>query len=229
MNQEFPTVKQLYHGSMLRSIAHAVSTAFYPDLSYEIFWDEQHYHCNDSEGTQGAITFAKEGVIGALNDFDSNRNPFLERNNHKTYDITPYFEGIPTALREIAERETLQYLIEDYRNQHIPVVTTAFWSSGEYLTAAESWKSVYKHGAHLLRIELMPFETAISALEEDYEFPIHHLELVQTILNKKMALQHEKMTLTDNEYDLLICEGDEGISESEELFNAMQIYFPMQK
>ena len=100
----------MYDGALLRAIAHAVWTASVPFFAYEIYWNGQHYHCKDLQGTQGTVTFTDAGVVGAFNDFHSDRNPFIAKNNYKTYDINPYFVGIPEALRSIAEEETLQYL-----------------------------------------------------------------------------------------------------------------------
>lgn len=49
------------------------------------------------------------------------------------------------------------------------MIATAFWSAGEYLTAAFPWSDVFRNGAHIVRVELLPDSAALKDWQERYQ------------------------------------------------------------
>ena len=54
------TRNNLFIGSLIASITHAIMTNVYPDLSYEQSWESNHYSIQNSQGLRGTISFEQE-------------------------------------------------------------------------------------------------------------------------------------------------------------------------
>ena len=146
----YPRTETLRCGVLLSAIVNAVMVAKEPDLARFMSWDGKNYVLNNADGTYGAITFDGDDVVGVFFDSQSSRNPYL---SDGSYDIDAYFRGMPSRLRLIAQSQTLRYNRQVYRGQTVPLITAAFWSDGEYLTAAFPWSDVFRNGAHIVRVE----------------------------------------------------------------------------
>lgn len=220
---EFPSVQQLKHGVLLCSIAQAVINAGCPELAYEISWNQGNYNVNNGQGDRATVTFKDNLVVGAVFDHESKFSRFGR--NRKNYDINIFLRGMPDTLREIAETETLRYLLDKYKGRVMSIITTAFWSSGDRLTAAMDWETVYKNGGHVLRIELLPFEAAMPQIAEYFDLlnPTQ-LDLVSSLFQKRIAAS-DRIILDKAEYTILTSGGVDGIQQSKSLFAAIGISF----
>lgn len=156
--ESFPQCMQLWKGAILGTIAHAIRVTSNPDFSHEQSWDGSNYSVQDSMGSRGTISFAKERIVGVFFDKDSPRNPFR---SGQAYDLDSLLAGMPTEHLSIANNEALQYVLQEYGGTAMPIITAAFWSAGDYLTAAEPWSQVFVHGAHLIRIQLQEHSAII--------------------------------------------------------------------
>lgn len=213
--KNFPTRLQLWRGAILRSIAHAVFIANNDLLAYEVSWDGANYNLNNTQGCHGTITFGKDYVIGAFFDVHSSRSPFR---GHKSYDLDSFFVGIPENLYSIAKGETLQYLLDDYQGLTIPIISTAFWSDAEHLTAAESWESVLLHGGFIVEPEIAHLSDALAEIKDNYGFSSSQIEFVRSLFTRKINDPQGIITLTDSDYAF-------ATTDSRELLKAIGILY----
>ena len=216
----FPTRRQLWDGVVLGTIAHSIWQASDEEFAPDQQWDGHNYGLNNEQGARGTITFAPEGVVGVFCDVRSVRNPW---HSEVPYDPHTFLATAPGPLLAIAERETLQYQLFDFRGAVAPVITAAFWSQGERLTAAEPWSTVVVNGAHLLRIQLMETERAVGEWQENYEFSIAQVALLRTLFERRVALRDLPIRLQSEELVVLKAAGDAGIERSRSLLEAIGI------
>lgn len=219
----FPQRLTLWHGSVLGTIAHAIWVAANPDFSHEQSWDGPNYSIQDSMGSRGTISFKENQIVGVFFDRNSPRNPFK---SSKEYNLSSFLNGIPSDLLSIANGEALQYLLQEYNGVVRPIITVAFWSQGDYLTAAEPWPQVFDHGAHLVRIQLKDTESGIAEWKTQYEMLPSQVELTRSLFYRWMTSSSNKILLNDREQNVLLAKGTEGLDESRELLAAIGIILP---
>jgi hypothetical protein len=210
----------LWKGSVLGTIAYAVWVIQHPSLSNEQSWDGINYNIQNNMGAYGTITFASQGIVAAFFDLHSPKNPFI---SDRDYDQVRFLNGIPKELLLVAEEETLQYLIQEYRDNQMPIITTAFWSENDYLFAAESWKEVFKNGAHLIQNQLLEIDAAIIQWQVNYNLSDSQVDLVLGLFIRRMEKLNHPVIFTSQEVATLITNGDEGINISRELLTAVGI------
>jgi hypothetical protein len=216
----FPTRSQLWNGAILVSIAHAIFMTESTELGYEVSWDGFNYCRQDSQGTRGTFTFGPDGLIAVIRDDDSPKAPW---NSKKPYSLEPFLKNIPQNLYNLAQKEALQYVLDEYNGYEGPVVTAAFWGTGEVMEGAEPWKEIFENGAHLIKFELMEPETAFKEIEPDYGFSEAQMRLLKTIYDKRIKAGLEPIYLTEPEIQQLSFNGEWDITESLELFEAINI------
>lgn len=223
--KQIPQASSLLQGSFLGTIAHSISVMLYPDFSHEQSWDGINYNIQDSMGSRGTVTFAGDQVVGVFFDCNSPRNPYRSGENNQIL-LQRLFNGIPAYLWNIAKKEALQYVLQEYNGQVLPVVTAVFWSKGEYLTAAEPWDRVFGHGAHLVKLQLLDIESAIVGWQEEYEFLPAQVDLMRQLFNRKMAAPGHSILLSEQELSILRSRGTEGLEASRELLAAIGLVLP---
>jgi len=208
--------KNLWEGCILVTIAHAISSAHYPEFSYEHSWDGSNYSTQDSAGTRGTITFHKEHCVGAFRD---DHSPSLRG---KTVDATNYLCGADSKILTLAQDETFQYLLEDVDGKAVPVITAAIWGDADTLYALENEQILFENGLLLLEIQLMASNEAIKALTEHYDMDIHQVELLISLHERFIKNPEQKIKLTLDEINVI--GGDKaGINASKEVFSEMGI------
>lgn len=216
----FPRRSQLWQGAILHTIAHAIFVASNPMLAHELSWDGSNYSRQDSQGSRGTVTFGTDCVVGAFFDEHSFRSPYQQSSD---YDWHTLFASAPLDLRTLAEKEALQYVLDEYKGNTMPVITAALWSDGDYLTAPEPWQDVLANGAHLIRIETIQIEDAIEEWTREYEFSFSQSNLLSSLFNKKQGSPGSPIFLDGREQDILWENGEEGIDASYELLAAVGI------
>jgi hypothetical protein len=123
-----PEQRVVWPGAVLGAITHAVFLCRCPDLSYEQSWDGGNYNVQDSAGSRGTIAFCQGKFVGAFFYESSNRNPFRCRMQP---DASRFLRGMPEELKPLAYNETLQYLVQEFEESKVPIVTSAFWGMGK--------------------------------------------------------------------------------------------------
>ncbi len=172
-----------------------------PDFARFLSWDGKNYVLNNADGTYGAITFVGAGVVGVFFDSESSRNPYVSNGR---YDIDAYFRGMPSPLRSIAETRTLRYNRQVYRGETVPMVTAAFWSEGDYLTAAFPWPDVFRNGAHIVRVELLEdAEAALQEWQDSYQCSPDELAFACSLFYRRTADPSTPLVLSASEVEWL--------------------------
>lgn len=216
----FPTLARLRRGVLLGTIAHGLWQMALEQFAPSQQWDGTNYGLNNEQGERGTITFDGDRVVGVFCDVHSERSPWQ---SEAPYDLAPYFTGIPPDLLQLAQEQTLLHQLDDYRGRLVPVITTAFWSAGERLTAAEPWPAVVANGAHLLRIQLMEPEQAIMAWQENYEFAADQVAMLRALFGRRQASAEPVLVLKPWEQAVLLSRGDAGLAMSRQLLTAVGI------
>jgi hypothetical protein len=222
----FPDRATLWRGVVLGTIAHAIWVAGGASLAVLQQWDGVNYTLNDVSGARGTVTFTPERVVAAFRDEHSLARAAPPLQGTGRYAAEYYFAGAPEAVVALAREEALQYLFDTYQGVDQPVVTAAFWSEGATLRAIEPWPAVVEHGAHLLRIQLLPTDEAVSAWEEDYELSRAQVTLLRTIFERRMATPDGVVALTPRDHRALAAAGEDGLEESRALLAAIGIALP---
>lgn len=206
----------LWKGSILKSIAHAINVAHYPELSYENSWDGFNYNLQDGEGARGTITFHPDFCIAAFQDLNSERSELVK-------EASTYFEEASDKLKEIAKAETFQYLLEDVEGETIPLITSSFWIENNNAYSMDTFEDLQEHGGFLLNLQLEDITSAIETLEEEYEMTEQQLELLQLIFAKKIKNPEERIILSEHEVGMMGVIDDEGLKESKESFEEINV------
>src|SRR5579859_540876 len=219
----FPRRQDLWQGALLATIGQAINVAAMPDLANERSWDGPNYSRQDSQGTRGTITFLADRLVGVIRDDHSPRAPW---HSGGPYRLDPLLAEMPADLRTLAEAEALQYVLDSWENLNGPIITTAFWSTGEFLAAADPWPVVVEHGGHLLEIELMEPAAAQVAIAADSEWSPSQLNLLRSLFDRKQQTPNGPVTLKDWELRALVASGTSGLAESQALLTAIGFVFP---
>jgi hypothetical protein len=189
-------------------------------LDYELSWDGPNYSRQDNQGTYGTITFAENGLVGVFRDEHSPRAPW---HSGAEYDLAQRLAGMPADLVALAEREALQYVFDEHQGQVGPIITAAFWSADDEITAAEPWLTVVEHGAHLVQIEAMETEAAIAEWQQEYEWDAAEVTLLRSLFTRRLATLGRPMVIETWERDAVLAKGSEGIEAAREVFAALNI------
>jgi hypothetical protein len=217
------TRSDLWRGTILATIAHGIFTAGHPELAHEQSWDPPNYNLQDSQGSLGTITFGQEGTVGIFFDLHSPRNPL---SIEAAYDLDERLAEMPAPLRALANEEALQYVLQDYRGENIPLITAALWSEDDRLIAAEPWSSVLSNGGHLIQSHLRPTEEAVSEWRTQYGFNPAQVELLRSLFDRKLPPGNRPVVLAATEMGVLLEGGAEGLELSRDLMAQVGITVP---
>lgn len=132
-----------------------------PELPYEHSWDGFNYSTNSGRGSRGIITFHKEFFLAGFRNKEFPSNYFSARD---------YFVQAPEKVIELAENETLQYLLEDVNGNALPLVTTVLWGDKDQVFLCHSFDDMIERGGDLLKIHSLNPNVAFEACKENYEF-----------------------------------------------------------
>jgi hypothetical protein len=132
---------------------------------------------------------------------------------------------MPADIRGLAERETLQYLIQDYNGAEVPIITTAFWSEGDRLVSPEPWSDFFSNGGHLVRTQLNGTEPAIDVWRAEYSLSVRQIALLQALFSRRIN-SDGPIVLDDQERAALLESGAFGLQQSRELLAEVGITVP---
>ncbi len=221
MTQKIEEIKldKLKEGCLLASIAHAVMVGKYPELSNEHSWDGINYSTQDSAGCRGTITFFEDKVVAVFQDYnqinyDSYTEDFIYKN----------FEGADYSIIEIAQKEALQYVLEDVNGKVMPYISTAFWGDKEQIWSNSDYKNFMKKSGHIIENHMLSLNESLDAWQEYYDMSQEQRNLVESLFNKKILIGDKDMVLTKGEVKKLVDFFGEDICECEESLNELSIY-----
>lgn len=209
-----PTQETVWPGCVLASIAHAISNARFPSMSYEQSWDGSNYNIQDSAGSRATIAFDAMRFVGIAFYRNSTRNPWLSNN---VTDVDYLLQGMPSDMTYLARVEALQYLLQEYDGKAIPMATAAFWGDGmePHVRAAEPWDSAVAHGLCLLRRQLLSMEEGLREWSTENDFSDAESSLLRNLYARKLRAGRQEVYLTMSESELVqtIATDEEGLEE----------------
>jgi hypothetical protein len=188
------TIEDLYSNCLLASIAHAIMVSQYPKLSNEHSWDSINYNFQNSDGIRGTITFQEEYCIAAFRDENSLRLDNLSKNS-----IKKFFKNAPKKVIELAEEETLQYLLENVNNEIIPLITTCFWCVGNQLFSNDSIEDMISNGMSIIEYQMLEYNESLNKWVEYYEMNEEQITLLNNLHNKKLLSPNQLIFLSNEE------------------------------
>lgn len=186
--------KQLWEHCILVSIAHAISMTRYPELDYEYSWDGINFNINNGSGCKATITFTKQAIIAVFQDKNYIGNV---RNAHD------YFIGAPESVIRIAEKEALQYVLEELNSVITPLITGAFWSIEEDIFSMHTLDELRKHDAYMILDDI----NLKNSLIEYYDLDDSEIKLMNYIFDKKVKCPDDAITLSEEYVKILSIKG----------------------
>ena len=192
--------KQLYEGCIQAALTHAIAVGMYPELNHEHSWDGINYCTNDSQSCRATITFHDKYIIAVFQAIDK---------VNWTADALDFFDGAPKEIIDIAEKETLQYVLDSVEGSVKPVVTAAFWGTWDKLNSAQSFDSIVENGGHIIRSQLLSFNDAMDEWRDYYDLDSKQISLIQKLFNAKIGSNDDLFVLHDDEIKLLYGDLDE--------------------
>jgi hypothetical protein len=162
-----PTVDQLRRGARIHSLLFAARLAKGTDRPYDVAWEGLRFRRSERDGSRGAISFSKLGVVALFYDPKSKEGPLELK---KAYKLEAQLKGMPPQFAQHLKRETVFDAMEvDIDGKFAPVVTAAFWSERDgSLKGPKPWDKLIEDGAHLIATELTPPEDAADAFAQRY-------------------------------------------------------------
>ena len=181
-NQPQITFDELYQHCIYASAAHAVANLRFSFFSYEQSWDGDNYSFKmSSEGTI-SFDFNKKIIAGALKEFESPR--FRQ---YPEYQAIELFSDAPDSVRQLADKEALQYMLEEIEGVVLPAATTAFWLDSEGLFIFDdSIDEFWENGGEFIRYLLGSFEELKEYLKAYSDLSEEETALAEHLLRKKM-------------------------------------------
>lgn len=212
------TQEDLYKGCLIASLAHAIMVARYPDLSYEQSWDSFNYSVQDAEGGRGTITFKNGLCFGAFR---------VDRLIRESLNDETIFGLLPIELQQIAQHETLQYMLLDNElGQVKPVVTTLFWSDHNgTMASSHTPLQFFEKGGQLIKRQVMDLSLALESWQAYYNMSKEHVLLLSRLFEGKLISPNYLITLDTEELKFL-GNDEEGLRESRESFRELGILWP---
>ena len=206
------TKKEMFNGCLIASIAHAIMTNMYPELSYEQSWDGVNYSIHNTSGLRGTITFESDFCVGAI------RN---EKSDICVYgdSIRKHMMCFPNNVVHKAYEETLQYLLMERNGYIMPCVTSIFWANDITVYFEKKCIDVIKRDFILFEKILLQKEDAIDAWRNYYDMDSNSIKLLNELYQIKAKDFNSRIILSEEQKKLIpgICINDECIESLEEL------------
>lgn len=180
------TVDQLRRGARIHSLLFAAHLAVRNERPYDVAWEGLRYRRSEPDGTRGAISFSKLGVVALFYDPKSKEGPLELK---KAYKLEAQLKGMPPAFAQHLKREnTFDAMDVDIDGKFAPVVTACFWSERDgSLKGPKPWEKVMEDGGHLIGHELLDPEAAADAIAQRYALSREHAEVAKRLFAGKSA------------------------------------------
>lgn len=210
----------LWEGCILTTIAHAVMVEQYLELSNEQSWDGMNYSVQDSCGCRGTITFHKKYLVAVFQ--DNNNKKMMKQCIEKG---AIHILGIQQKIIEdIADKEALQYVLDDFDGITVPLVTTGFWGINNDIFSKYEYEVMEENGAYILANQIKSFEENIQALIDYYDMSEKLVRLAESIYFRKIRNPNNKIQLHKNERNILLETYGIELSACKQTFKEINIF-----
>lgn len=219
MNNVFKNVTRndIYWNCLFASIAHAVMVGKYPALASEQSWDGNNYSFQNLEGGRGTISFSDDCFVVVVQN-----NVDCQKYNEDV--LVAHFKGADDQIVALAENEALQYVLLDFGEEVLPVISCAFWGS-DYIFSNSSEEYIIQNAQSMLNplIRVFDMDALTIYWSEYYDMTIEQMLMVKSIFNRKQ--DSEELILSVDEknslYGWFPC-----ADECVESFAEMKIHLP---
>lgn len=209
------TASEVWEGAMLASIAHAIMVTFYPELAHEHSWEGQNYSVQDSQGGRGTISFKEDVFIGV---FRCNSNTYID-------DLVSYFQNVPEKLIELAQNETLQYMLLDVKGNVMPIISTGFWSFEGKVYSMDTNEQFQTNGGYLIMNSVADTDLVMATWEEYYEMNETQLKLLRILYDRRISKPNEKILISRQEIDMICASEEDALDECQTSFEEIGMCF----
>ena len=186
------TKEDMFNGCLIASIAHAIMTNVYPDLSYEQSWDGINYSIQNSTGLRGTITFESHYCIGAIRD---DKSVIISSG----VDIQNHLSCFPQNIKNKAYEETLQYLLLERQGVISPCITSIFWADDTALHFEKRYIENLKRDIILFENLMLPKEIAINKWKKYYGMDSNNTKLLNDLYQIKKENLISKISLNEEQ------------------------------
>jgi hypothetical protein len=224
----FPhSLRQLWEGAILGSIAHAVAVSRFPVVANEQSWSGEVYNVQDSSGSRGTICFELDEqefpvrCAGAVFSLTSERRGLVDGIPD---DASRYFSEAGSECVSLSQR-AFRYLLDDFNGRKLPWVTSGFWVESEECHSQDTWTSFLLNGGYLLERQFKDFGRAKHDWIKEFSMPSSEVNLVRSLYNQKIKMPGEWLTL-NHEQVALIVGNKVGVDECRKSFAELRIELP---
>jgi hypothetical protein len=195
------TVDQLRRGARIHSVLFAAHLSKGTDRPYDVAWEGLRYRRSERDGSRGAISFSKLGVVALFYDPKSKEGPLELK---KAYKLEKQLAGMPPQFAQHLKRESVYDALEvDIDGKFAPVVTAAFWSERDgTLKGPKPWEKLLEDGAHLIANELLKPEDAADAFAQRYGLSSAQCDVAKRLFAGKAASEPSNARVTISADDL---------------------------
>jgi len=141
----------------------------------------------------------------------------------KAQEAYAYFKGTSKEIMNLAEIETLQYLLDNVDGKTVPFITTAFWEMTNKIFSVDTFNDMINNGGFLLKIQALDFEKAIKAWREYYDMSAQQCNLLKSIYIRKVDRPTDTLILSKDEISLIGTNDLDGLDESKTSFEEIGI------
>ncbi len=196
------TVDQLRRGARLHSLLFAAHLARSPERPYDVTWEGLRYRRSERDGTRGAISFSKLGVVALFYDPKSKEGPLELK---KAYKLDAQLKGMPPQFAQHLKRESVFDAMDvDVGGTLAPVVTATFWSERDgSLKGPKPWEKIVEDGGHLVATELLAPEEAADAFAQKYGLSSAQADVAKRVFGGKAMAEPSNAKVTLAEADRL--------------------------
>lgn len=212
---DFLKYNTLYERCVMASVTHAIMVGKYNLLASEQLWDGNNYNFQNMEGVRGVISFNEGEYICVIQ-------------NNKEYDkdieqyVSEILRGVNVKIMNLAKEEALQYMLVNYKGKDVPLITTAFWGSGDTNYSNQSEEQLIKISEKTIMPFLYSEDDAKKYWKNYYEMTDEQIELAENIYKRRISVSG-RLNLSINEVNKLK-EWFDNIDECIESFQELGIY-----
>ena len=189
--------KQLFSGCLLASVAHAITTNEYPELSYEQSWDGDNYS-RQSEEYRMTVSFKDDYCVGVI------RNDEFEGFSRRTIRELLMESEFPTEAIELLQTDALEYvLLQDEDGVAVPVVTSLLYGNAESLTVISNDGETLKEDMKALAPHIAPVERQIEYWREYGDMSDSQIALLKDLHTVKLKEFHTVIHMSDEQKKML--------------------------
>ena len=188
------TYKKLLSGCIISSIAHAIMTNQYPNFAYEQSWDGYCFSIQDGSGGRATIAFYDKLCVGVI------RNEESVLYDQKTVEQNLMVKW-PEKIKDLARKDALQYVLDEYEGITQPIVSTMFWASRYRCHIART--VCRRDDLELLKPLGLSRTKAMKYWIEYYEMDARAIRLFEKLVERKGNDLSKSICLSDKQVKLL--------------------------